>query len=338
MLEFDSKNRRLKAYPELDASDQKEIERFFELEPDTKTLKKRIVGDGGLQVRPFVKKTSTEKYTVREGNRRLTVLRQIIGDINASKLPELIPERFESIDCIVYPEHMTEKHIALHLNNIHVNGVKEWDAWVKAGTAQIMIDELGCTEDQVKKELKMSGTKVKEVLWAYDRTAEYHKKFPKDEHWVKKFSHFQKVYSKKFFRNPPDGWILQPKNLDMFFSWVNEEDKISHAFRIGGAVGLEQVIGDKAAFEWFKQPGHGLNDAVQMYKDRKSHSDGADSIQEMLQNSAQFIHDNIQRMSREKVAEIAENDDLLNMFEETHTFLGDTIQDIISKKPISKKK
>ena len=31
MLGFDSKNRRLKAYPELDTSDQKEIERFFEI-------------------------------------------------------------------------------------------------------------------------------------------------------------------------------------------------------------------------------------------------------------------------------------------------------------------
>ena len=115
------------------------------------TLKKRIIGDGGLQVRPFVKKVSAEKYVVREGNRRLTVLRQILNDIDAGKLRELIPERFEAIDCIVYPEDITEKHVALHLNNIHVNGVKEWDAWVKAGTAYVMTEELGCTEDQVKK-------------------------------------------------------------------------------------------------------------------------------------------------------------------------------------------
>jgi hypothetical protein len=322
----------LKAYPDVDTSNEKEIARCIELQPDTKTLKKRIIGDGGLQVRPFVKKVSVEKYVVREGNRRLTVLRQILNDIDAGKLPELIPERFEAIDCIVYPEDITEKHVALHLNNIHVNGVKEWDAWVKAGTAQIMVDELGCSEEQVKKDLNMSGTKVKEALWAYDRTTEYHQKFPDDDGWVKKFSHFQKVYSKKFFKNPPEGWILQPRNLEMFFEWVHEEEKISHAFRIAGSVGLEQVIQDKAVFEWFKQPGHGLNDAVQMYKDRKGQNDASDSIQVMLQNSAQFIHDNIHRMNRGKMKEIGGDKDKLTMFKETHQLLGEALEDIKNKK------
>ena len=331
MLVADPNNRRLYAYPDIDTSDEKQIEKFFELQPDTKTLKKRIIGDGGLQVRPFVKNVSAGKYVVREGNRRLVVLRQIRNAIAADKLPELIPERFESIDCIVYPENMTEKHIALHLNNIHVNGVKDWDAWVKAGTAQIMVDELGLTKEQVKKELNMSGTKVDEALWAYERTNEYHQKFPDDDSWVKKFSHFQKIYSKKYFKNPPEGWILRPKNLAMFFEWVHE-GKISHAFRIAGAVGLEQVIEDKAVFEWFKQPGHGLNDAVQMYKDRKGQNDASDSIQVMLQNSAQFIHDNIHRMNRGKMKEIGGDKDKLTMFKETHQLLGEALEDIKNKK------
>ena len=52
----------------------------------------------------------------------------------------------------------------------------------------------------------------------------------------------------------------------------------------------------------------------------------------MLQNSSQFIHDNIHRMNRGKMKEIGGDKDKLTMFKETHQLLGEALEDIKNKK------
>ena len=309
---------------------------------ETLDLMRQIVTAGGLIERPFVQKCKGKpdkiKFTIREGNRRFHVLLTIVDAIQNEKkvlgFDNLRLEDYDTIDVVVYPEDMKEKDILVHLSTLHVKGKKDWDAWVKAGTVKKMLEDLGMSENDVAQAIGISKSYIDLYLWAYDKTLEYHNGVGKDDKkWITRFSHFMKLYSRRALRN---NWITEKENMDMFMNWV-KEDKIKHAFRISGKIGLEDVLDDKQVYEWFKVGKNTLNDAIEKIKEKKLRFDATDNMQVDIKSTIHSLHQVLPKMTIETAREIANDPNELKIYEETCDLLNNRMDEISLSKKISKK-
>ena len=293
---------------------------------DWKDLKISILATKGLQETLYVKQNSDGKYTVREGNRRTLALREIEKSIqNREKGFENHQlEDYTNPECIIYASEMSERDILMHIAQMHVTGKDPWGAFQKAGMVKRMIDELGMDQDAIAKTIGMSKSYIKQYLWAFSEVKKYHESYPNDNNWTSKFSHFQKVYSKKFLK---EHWWKNPKHQDMFMEWVNK-NKITHAFRIAGKIGLTEVVQDTDAFRYFNKDGNDLNETLDMMKSKLKKKEGIDSMQEEIVASVIFLHDNLERLTTGKIKELRGNKAETAIFKETMELLIEKYKEI----------
>ena len=300
----------------IDAYDEAFVAKAMKEIADWKELKQSILATGGLQDPPFVKKDSDAKYSVREGNRRTCTLRDIVNSIQKKEkgYEKYILEDYSMPQCIIYPPEMSERAIALHLGQMHVVGKTPYGAFQKASMCQKMVN-LGISQNQVATTIGLSKTYIGQYLWAREMLLEYQKKYPDDRNWTTKFSHFQKIYSKKWLK---EKWWINPQNQDEFMAWVYH-GKIPHAFRIAGKVGLRQVIEDQTAYKSLQKEGNNLNDVIDDLKRKKNRTDTLDEMQDDILKSISFLHENLGHLTQSKMDEIRGD-------EETKTIIAETAE------------
>lgn len=310
----------------LETYDQEYISQAILSIAELTNLKKSILSTNGIQEALYVKQQPDGNYSVREGNRRTLSLLDIQQSIQAKQegYDQYQLENFTNPECIIYPEQMSEREILLHIAQMHVTGKHPWGAFEKAGMVKRMIDEHGLDQDTIAETIGMSKSYIKQYLWAYERTLEYHRRFNDDENWTGRFSHFQKVYSKKFLK---DEWWINPKNQEKFMHWVHQ-NKIPHAFRISGKTGLAEIVKTQEHLRWFEKDGNDLNEAVDRLKTQKKKVDGLDSIQDELIDSIRFLRSNLERLTTGKMKEIRNDRNQLALFTEAQDLLTEKIKEI----------
>jgi hypothetical protein len=280
---------------------------------DWKELKQSILAQG-LQEAPYVKMDTDGKYSVREGNRRTLTLRDIVHSIETREkgYEKYLLENYSTPQCIIYPPEMSERSIILHIGQMHVVGKKPYKAFQKASLCKKMVN-LGIEQEQVAKSIGLSKSYISKYLWARERLLAYHKAYPDDQNWVTKFSHFEKIHSKKWLL---EKWWINPKNQDEFMIWVNK-GKIPEAFRIAGKIGLREVIEDPTAISFFKKEGNDLNEAVDQLKRKKKLGNIMDDMQEQIFDNIRFLHENLGRLTDDRWKQIVNNKEELAIFTET---------------------
>jgi len=300
---------------------EEEIEKIIWEEAKTKKLKIAIELNG-LQIPLYVQRIEGGDFRVREGARRTTCLRHIVRDIEKGKKKEkgLKLENFDSVPVYVYPDNMPESHIAMHLAGEHVAGKDPWDALNRARQIYRLNDELDVSYEDIAENLGISKTTIKQSIWAFNQALDFHEKYPAYDNWIHRYSHFQKLYSKKELR---ETWVTDPKNMDLFMSWINA-GKIPYAYKI---TSLDKIIADGPLFKWFKESNHTLDEAIQKSKDNRTEHQFTDSISNKVDDAVETLLENIPLLSLNKLQKIASSNELKKL-EEIQTLLDQTIKNI----------
>jgi len=175
-------------------------------DPDVRDLYRQVLVNKGLIERIIVK----PGYVVAEGNCRLIVYR---------KLRENYPNdsRWHRIPSRVLPVEIAERDIALLLGQMHVMGKNQWSSFEKAGHVYKLHREFVLTQDEIAARLRMSKSKVNQLVRAFETMRNvFLPKFP-DPANVRKFSYFEELFKKPELRD----WATNdPEAVGRFAEWV----------------------------------------------------------------------------------------------------------------------
>jgi len=317
-LELDPANVRFKHIAEPMTDEQ--IEDWISRETDTKSLLREIKFSKGLTEKPYVRKTSDSKYLIIEGNRRTVCLRKIAEEIRTGKEKTITMERIDPVQCIVLPKETDESDIALFLARIHVSGKKDWAALNKGVHVYELIKKFDFDYDDVAHAISIGKNTISQNVKAYDATLLYHKKYPDDDRWLQRFSHFLELYKQRGLKE----WVDNPNNLEKFMSWINNS-KISMAIHVRklGKIIQESKEGYKAM-----QDGATVEEAIDIMKQGEQRKTFTNSISENVDSQVQDLYTLVRNFPRSKMQEIAKDEEKLKYFETLYSEFGRLIKDI----------
>jgi hypothetical protein len=184
-----------------------------------KALAESIKQNGGVYESIIVQR-SGDRFTVREGNCRTVSCRHLL---------EQFPNdtRFMTMPAMIFDVDLAEEDLAVLLADMHVAGKIRWDAYEQAKHVHDLFTTYGKTYDWLASHLRLSRSKIAELMLAYKATSDYLAAHPAPSN-VKKFSMFQELMKKKelrqrysddmqfrqrFFRLLADDRITDPKQV-----------------------------------------------------------------------------------------------------------------------------
>jgi hypothetical protein len=175
-----------------------------------KALAQSIFQNGGVY-EPIIAQRDGDKLRVREGNCRTVACRHLL---------EQHPNdtRFMSMPAMIFDVDLSEEDLAVLLADMHVAGKIRWDAYEQAKHVHDLATVYGKTFDWLSNHLRLSKSKITELLSAYRATNEFLLAKPAPGN-VRKFSLFHEVMKKKDLR--------QRFNEDLEFKrkmyeWISE--------------------------------------------------------------------------------------------------------------------
>lgn len=317
-LKLDPANVRFKHVAEPMADEQ--IEDWIWKEADTKSLVREVKYSQGLTEKPYVRQISDSEYLVVEGNRRTVCLRRIATEIRTRKDKTITMNKLDPVQCIVLPNNVKDSDIALFLARMHVSGKKDWAALNKGIHVYDLIKKHDYDYDDVAKAISISKNTISQNVKAYDATLLYHKRYPDDDRWLQRFSHFLELYKKRALKE----WIDDPHNLETFMSWIYN-DKIPMAIHVRK---LDKIILESKDAYKAMQNGATIEDAVDIVKQHEARKSLTNAITENVDGQVQGLYDLVHNFPRSKMTEIAKDQDKLKDFEKLHEEFGQLIQDI----------
>ena len=318
MLRLDPTNVRFKHIPEL--MTDKQIEDLIWSEYDSKSLLREIKFSKGLTEKPYVKQVSDSEYLVVEGNRRTVCLRKIAEEVQSGKEKSITTEQIDPVQCIVLPKNTPDTDMALLLARLHVSGKKPWAAINKGAHVWDLVKKYNYDYEDVAAAISIGKNTISQNVKAYDATLAYHKKYPDDDMWLQRFSHFLELYKKRQLRE----WVENPSNLDKFMKWIYE-NKIPMAIHVRK---LERIILDsKEAYRAILK-GATVEEAEDIIKQSEKRKIFTDSISESVDIKVQDLQELILNFPRNKMQEIAKDKERLGSFEALHKEFGRLIKDI----------
>ena len=93
-----------------------------------------------------------------------------------------------------------------------------WDAMNKGAHVYDLIKIHGMSYDDVAKAISIGKNTISQNVSAHEQTLLYHERYPEDEAWLQKFSHFLEIYKKR----PLKDWIAVHDNMEQFMKWINK--------------------------------------------------------------------------------------------------------------------
>jgi hypothetical protein len=185
---------------------QKELEGLLWKDPDVRGLFQQVLVNQGLIERIIVRQDGT----VVEGNCRTVVYRKLRERFKDEPRWRKIPARLLPVD-------IGEREIAILLSEMHVAGKNSWRAFEKGGHIFRMHREFALTQDEIAQRLRMSKSKVNQVIRAFDlMKTSYLPKYPGTGS-IKKYSHFEELYKNADLRD----WLASdPTAESQFIDWV----------------------------------------------------------------------------------------------------------------------
>jgi hypothetical protein len=210
------------------------IEELLWSDKEVHDLYRQVLVNRGLIERIIV----TPDSTVVEGNCRVIVYRRLHRDFPGDRQWTHIPSR-------VLPEEITKREIALLLAQLHVQGKNEWSSFEKAGHVYRLHKEFVLTQDEIAVRLRMSKSKVNQLIRAFEamRTV-FLPKYP-DPANVHKFSYFEELFKKPELRE----WAMTETDaVQRFSDWIGT-GKLSHGVQVRDLPTIFANLQVMAAFE-----------------------------------------------------------------------------------------
>jgi hypothetical protein len=172
---------------------QNELDELLWEKNSVKALGQSIFQNGGVYDAIIVQRDGSQgKYRVREGNCRTVASRHLL---------EQHPNdaRFMTMPAMVFDVDLTEEDLAVLLADMHVANKIRWDAYEQAKHVHDLYTIYGKTFDWLSNHLRLSRSKITELLHAYKATNEFLMANPTPGN-VKKFTFFHEVMKKKDLR------------------------------------------------------------------------------------------------------------------------------------------
>jgi hypothetical protein len=214
------------------------IENLLWSDPEVHELYRQVLVNRGLIERIIVK----PEGTVVEGNCRLVAYRKLRE--NQPKDP-----RWLKIPSRVLPENISEREIALLLAQLHVQGKNKWSPFEKAGHVFRLHKDFVLTQDEIAVRLRMSKSKVNQMVRAFEAMQNVYLKSYRDPASVHKYSYFEELFKKPELRE----WATaSPENVWRFAKWVGE-GKITQGVRVRD---LPTILANSEALEAFERDGY----------------------------------------------------------------------------------
>ena len=210
-LKLDPRNVRFKHLRKV-LSD-KEIEEIIWKEDATKDLYNSVLATGGIEELIVIDSDNI----VKEGNRRLVVLRKLGEKAQRKELGDVPEDKFDSVPCLQMPPDVTPAEVDVYLLTVHVRGKREWFAINKAAHVFDMHERDNLSYDKIRD--YVGGTKALLIRYvdAYKATNEYLKKNPSDKAGIFRLSYFDELYKKPALRQ----WLSnEPLAMETFMKWV----------------------------------------------------------------------------------------------------------------------
>jgi len=317
-LKLDPKNVRFK---HLDRTlNDKEIEEWISAEGDTRSLLKEIRFSNGLSEKPFIQEISNGEFKIIEGNRRTVCLRKIKQEIESGKEKEIPLSKIDPQQCIVLPKDVSEKEFSIFLARIHVSGKKEWAALNQSAHVYDLIRKHQFEYEDVANAVSISKTKVTQMIKAYEATLKYREKYPDDDLWLRRYSHFEELWKRKYLKE----WASDPLNLDLFIKWVHN-NQFPMAIKVRK---LDSIIQDgKDAYKAIKQ-GVKIDEAVKILESQEKKRTITTKLADEVEDKVSGFQELLQNFPRGKMKELANDKEKMKEFEALYKDFGQIIKDI----------
>lgn len=199
---------------------------------NVKDLISSIAEIGFLKLDPIIVVETSGRYKVIEGNRRLTAIKTILGDLKRKTLsiPREVEDSLNRIEVVKLNDD--DDSTAWMLQGIrHVSGVRDWGPYQKAELIKALYDKKEMSFKQIGSVIGLSPQRVSTILNGYMGILQ----MMADAEWSAKanpdlFSHFEQAY----VRGPLRDWLGWDKiqrrytnehNLKHFFKWITSADE-----------------------------------------------------------------------------------------------------------------
>jgi hypothetical protein len=172
---------------------QEELDGLIWEKDQVKALANSIFQNGGVYDPIIVQyDRKKDKYRVREGNCRTVASKHLVEQHPGDA-------RFMTMPAMIFDVDLTEEDLAVLLADMHVAGKIRWDAYEQAKHVYDLYTIYGKTYDWLSDHLRLSKSKITELLSAFSATNEFLQLFPTPGN-VKKFSLFHEIMKKKQLR------------------------------------------------------------------------------------------------------------------------------------------
>lgn len=190
---------------------QNELDALIWEKDAVKALGQSIYQNGGVYEDIIVQRVG-DKFRVREGNLRTVACRHLL---------EQYPNdtRFMTMPARIFDVDLTPEDLAVLLADMHVASKIRWDAYEQAKHVSDLFTLYGKTYDWLSNHLRLSKTKITELLLAHRATTEFLTAHPAPAN-IRKFSLFQEVMKKRDLRELFLGDI---KFKQKFHQWLAQE-------------------------------------------------------------------------------------------------------------------
>jgi hypothetical protein len=189
-------------------STQSELEQLIWDKDTVKALAQSIRQNGGIYEAIIVQRKK-DKYLVREGNCRTVSARRLLA-----QYPD--DSRFKTAPAMIFDSELSDEDLAVLLADMHVSGKIRWDAYEQAKHIADLYDVYGKTYDWLGNHLRLSKSKINEMLLAYAATREFLQQHP-DPSNIRKFSFFQELMKKRELR---EQFKEEPGFKQKFHRWL----------------------------------------------------------------------------------------------------------------------
>ncbi len=191
-----------------------------------------IVEVGFLRLDPIIVVPEGDLYRVVEGNRRLSAIKTIHGDIKRKTISVSsdVYESISEIEVVNLKEGYDESLVWMLQGIRHVSGIRDWGPFQQAELIKALYNSRGMTYKQIGSIIGLSPARVSTILKAYCGVTQ----MMESEDWSQYatpdlFSHFEQAY----VRAPIRDWLgwdketsqfMNSEGLELFYNWIVNDD------------------------------------------------------------------------------------------------------------------
>ena len=288
------------------AVNERDLDELIWEKDAVKALGQSILQNGGVYEAVIVQRRD-QKFLVREGNCRTVACRHLLDQHPNDG-------RFKMVPAMIFDVDLTEEDLAILLADMHVRGKIRWDAYEQAKHVSDLFNVYGKTYEWLSNHLRLSKGKIKELLDAYQATAEYLSLHPAAVN-VKKFAVFHEVMKRKELR---ERFKEDARFKQSFHKWVSEE-RINDSKQVRD---LPIILANSEAVKALEQAGFEDAQKVLVREDTSLQSDAFFAIKQATEKIKTLPADDIQDLKAGNPQKIIMMRSLYRALEDVATLAG----------------